>query len=669
MEDFLEMKNYLFRLYEEAVYEYPLSDDEFSFDSDGESEDDDLDYLNRISYMHDRIIELPYDTFSDFISLFTIYFYSGSQHLTSFIDEMNEYLEKILEKCEANIEDDSEILEETDENKNVEEDSENSDENEEIDDEEKIYESIEIKSKKEFIDEIRNQVNNYLIQMLEMFYNRELYFLDNSCIESGIEEDHFFDWEILQASISDKKVENVFLKFHPNLRKELTNYKTYLENEDALKKLPHVNIKTISNFIELFVFAKEKFNDNDYLYSFLIYFLDEIREKNEVLYKSISLLLLRNYYIYEMKKEEVDMYSIGLEVQQLNDPKRYRISNEIIESFLDFDINTLGEKYEKLTKQQKKVVDDFINMDALKTFGESGKWIKINSKEQLNEYKYYLNKYGLHWTHGRDGRIDHSKNEKGYVYLSTDKNGKNTIPRLYIVVDSNNNIKTVFGKDDNCVEFDMLSILEEKIKEINATDKWLEKILNIRKVGCINDKIDKNIDLSKEEIEILYGIRSNRNTGSLKPIDPRLYFIKQKANIRKNLAIYYDCLESEVATTENELNENTIVYSKSLMLGYVTTCNYPKLKVIFGDFFASVLNNAEGLCSLERVNGNLWFESLKSSKGLEKLIWVEKDADFEEMEDASYLNKDLYVGGKFKIFGKEIEKGLVKKKETNNQVG
>ncbi|MFA6297269.1 MAG: hypothetical protein WC629_01770, partial [Candidatus Paceibacterota bacterium] len=72
--------------------------------------------------------------------------------------------------------------------------------------------------------------------------------------------------------------------------------------------------------------------------------------------------------------------------------------------------------------------------------------------------------------------------------------------------------------------------------------------------------------LSKEELEFLYEINSTiEGFGYQK--DPRIEEIRSQRNVKEDLPILFDCEPNQIATNQNEVNENTVAYIGTLFEG------------------------------------------------------------------------------------------------------
>lgn len=638
MNTIADMSKEIMRIYKESLEVYPFDEENQSIDEDDEEyeyekfmkeleEDDEEEYeevinTDRLTYILDRILEMPPSKFNNLVSLLAVYYY------TITIDHYR--------------------------NKNYKLDDEELEDEEELDDEEleddylKVINNIEDKSVDDFLFDISEQNNDDLLYMILRFAENEIEYYEEYHEEVELEE--FEGIGIVESFVKKDYLKDIFFKFHPNLEADIKEYNNYLKKEEYLKKVSNIVVKSNMDFIQLFEVVKRNFDDKFYLKHFLYKFLDNMQNKNKETFKQIIIVMLRYYYIKNYLENKEDIEYIKREViYNINDTKDNNINRFefVIDEFLNFKFQSFMNDYQKVSTLDgiKEDFEEFITLDNLKTYGLDGEWKSYCSKEEINKLKDEIFKYCPCWSFDSH-IIDYTK---CIVYFSKNKTGKNNIPRIIMYVNSNNEITKVSGREQNsCIEYELLDILQEKVYSFSNALDIISKIETLRYISNINDKVCNNMDLTKEEICFLYDIDKKLDIGFFGSWDYRIKDIKEKAGIKKCLAKYYDCEEKNVAVNYKELNEETVVFVGGFHA--LKNCNFPKLKVIFGDAFCDILRSAEGLKSLEVIKGDAAFELLKSLNDLESLLKIEGNAHFNSIEEHE-LNPNLYVDGDIYFLG------------------
>ena len=642
MDTIADMAKEIMRIYKESLEVYPFEEENESIDEydndeydeekfmkwmeedDADAEDEYEEVINtdRLTYILDRILELPTSKFNNLVSLLVVYYY------TITIDHYRNKTDKL-------------------------------DDEEELDDYLIVLNNIENKSVDDFLFDISQQNNDDLLYMMLRFAENEIEYYEEYHEEIDLED--FEGLGIVEAFNKKDYLKHIFFKFHPNLEADLQEYNNNLKKEEYLKKVSNIIVKSNMEFIQLFEVVKRNFNDKYYLKHFLFKFLDNMQNKSKETFKQIMIIILRYYYIKNYLENKEDLEYIKREVIcNINDTKDRNINRfeYVIDEFLDFNFQSFMNDYQKIPNfdEIKKEFEEFVTLDNLKTYGVEGEWRSYCSKEEIKKLKDKTFKYCPYWSFDNNS-IDY---EKCLVYFSKGKTNKNNIPRIIMYVNSNNEIIEIYGREQNsCIEYELLDILQEKIYSFSNACDITSKISILRFISNINDKVNNNIDLTKEEICFLYDIDQKLDMNFFGRWDYRKNNIKEKTETKKCLAKYYDCEEKNIALNYKELDEETIVFVGAFQAQ--KNCNFPKLKVIFGPAFCDTLRSAKGLKSLEIIKDNAYFELLKSLNNLESLIKIEGDAHFNSIDEQQF-NTNLYVDGDIHFSG-----GVKKKNKEKNK--
>lgn len=597
MNTFFDMRNYLLELYRE------VSSSKDNSDSLVELGDDDIDELissqelEIASDMTDTVLELPDDELENLISLIVLYYMARN---ISVLD---------IDKSA-------------------------------LDDE--LIDMILNQDKDYVISALKNSDSGYLFELVYLILEEDIKLYGAEVLLEGVLEDYNYYAIIDEALKNNEVMSELFDKYHPNMNLESKNYNKYKRNEMLIEKYSNMKIKSLGEFTLVFTNMKNNLNNEKYLQYFLEELLTNIKENNSDLHQNIVLFILRYYYIDSYLNKTVDFDSIKFEILDIIQSMRIDdgalLDDAMIKLFCKFDFNTYMNSFNKLPKEVVLEVEDIISLENIKMYGINGKWVKY-SEEDMNK----IFKYSPLWF-----PIDMEDDKTIEIYYSEDKNGEFKIPRIFLVSDTQNNIIDVMGRDDGVVvEFEMLDILKDKVSNASNYGDFSKELNSLIRLGKINEKIDSNLELNREDIEFLYEINEEISKTMFSHLDSRYEIVREKSNIRHDLAVYFNCLDSEVALIEEELNENTVVslwfYPKE------EKCYYPKLRVIFGDAYGSTLKSVRGLQKLEYIKGNAFFDSISDTLGLENLKRVDGDLLLSSLNDTSHLNNDLVVLGETNI--------------------
>ena len=295
----------------------------------------------------------------------------------------------------------------------------------------------------------------------------------------------------------------------------------------------------------------------------------------------------------------------------------------------------------------KQIMNKKVSRKSNKT---EGKWIKYEQGSDYNKLRDSLQTYYTGWCTAAGENFAKNQLENGdfYVYYSLDEKGDAKVPRIAIRMKGKNKIREIRGIADNQnMEPEMIPILEEKLKEFPDRDKYLKKEKDMKMLTIIDNKVNKNEELTKEELMFLYEIEEKiEGFGWQK--DPRIDEIRSKRNIKKDGATIYNVEENEVALRKEEINKETKLYMESLYLNW--------------------LEQSENLILPEKINGDLGLNGLKTAEGLVLPKEINGSLSLNVLEIANDLVLPEKINGSLYLVGLKTAKGLVFPKEINGDL-
>ena len=293
----------------------------------------------------------------------------------------------------------------------------------------------------------------------------------------------------------------------------------------------------------------------------------------------------------------------------------------------------------------------------------SGKWIKYEQGSDYNILRNSLQGYYTGWctAAGENFAREQLANGDFYVYYTLDNNGEAKVPRIAIRMDGKTNIGEIRGiADKQNMEPEMMPILEEKLNEFPDREKYYKKERDMKLLTLIDKKVNKNIELSLDELKFLYEI-DNEIDGFGYKKDPRIQEIQSKRNQKKDCALIYNISEDEVALSQNEWKSNP-----------------KRFKVLLGDLEINKSNNINDFFRLKYICGNLYLDNLKEANDI---IITTKISGYIVLNNLTFINSLIInknIGGYLdlsklriaqnlilpEIIGGDLELGCLKKVEN-----
>ena len=317
----------------------------------------------------------------------------------------------------------------------------------------------------------------------------------------------------------------------------------------------------------------------------------------------------------------------------------------------------------------KLLYEYVIKQDFLKGEHQSnstdGKWIKYEQGSDYNILRNSLQGYYTGWctAAGENFAKDQLAGGDFYVYYSLDKNGEAKVPRIAIRMDGKDKIGEIRGIADNQnMEPEMMSILEEKIKEFPDRGEYLKKEHDMKLLTLIDKKVNNNIELTLDELKFLYEI-DDQIKGFGYEEDPRIKEIKRKRKKRRDYSLIFNVKEEEVALSQKEWLNNPKKFKAlpgNIDLGSLTSADGLVLpQHVGGNIFLRHLTSADGLILPQHIGGYINLSSLTSAKGLVLPESIGGRINLSSLASAKGLVLPQHVGGDIYLRSLASADGLV----------
>ncbi len=285
-----------------------------------------------------------------------------------------------------------------------------------------------------------------------------------------------------------------------------------------------------------------------------------------------------------------------------------------------------------------------------------GKWIKYKQGSDYHLLRDSLQGYYTGWCTAAGENFAKNQLEGGdfYVYYSLDEKGQAKVPRIAIRMEGDYEIAEIRGiADDQNMEPEMLPILHKKLKEFPDKDRYFKKEEDMRRLTEIDNKVHKNIELTKEELKFLYELDGDiQGFGWGK--DPRISEIQEGRVFEDDLATIFG---------------DSKVYNGKLNLSWFTSVKSLKLpETVNGSLVLPWLMNAEGLEFPKTVNGNLYLNRLKSAKGLKLPETMNGNLSLKSLTSAEGLELPEIVNGSLNLDSLTSAEGLKLPKTINGDL-
>lgn len=232
--------------------------------------------------------------------------------------------------------------------------------------------------------------------------------------------------------------------------------------------------------------------------------------------------------------------------------------------------------------------------EAIKTAGEitpemredtTGEWVKYQQGTDPTTLWASLQNKGVSWcTKGFATAETQLKRGDFYVYYTHDAQGKPTIPRIAIRMQGDQ-IGEVRGAADNeqNLEGGMASIAEEKMKDLPGSERYMKASADMKRLTQIEKKTRDTQSLTKDELVFLYEM-DGAIEGFGYQKDPRIAELRSHRNPTEDMPIIFDCTPDQIATSADQITENTKAYVGALTPGIFDKIQEYNIEYIYTAF-------------------------------------------------------------------------------------
>jgi len=293
----------------------------------------------------------------------------------------------------------------------------------------------------------------------------------------------------------------------------------------------------------------------------------------------------------------------------------------------------------------------------------TGEWQTFQNSEEAKKLVSQIRNFSTGWCIESESMArSYLRHSKILIYFSQDEAGRNTIPRLTIVIHKKTGeITEIRGIAENQnLDTYITPILETKLKEIPNGESYLEKTKDMKRLTEIYFKHLNGKELDKDDLRFLYQI-NRKIKGFGYRDDPRIEEVVKNRDQKKDYALIFDCRENQIAFSTKELNDEAVVLLESFEGSKYPYENLPpKLRYIKRNAFfqnskvkylgnleiigvaADFMNSqVEDLGNLRRVGGSAIFSNSSKIKSLSNLEEIDGSVVFyySQVEDLGNLRR------------------------------
>jgi hypothetical protein len=215
-----------------------------------------------------------------------------------------------------------------------------------------------------------------------------------------------------------------------------------------------------------------------------------------------------------------------------------------------------------------------------------GEWIKYDQGSDHMPLVESLQGHGTGWcTAGEETAKSQLEGGDFYVYYSSDKAGKPTIPRIAIRMeqDSIAEVRGIAHEQNLDPHISETKILDDKLNEFSDGENYKKKTTDMKRLTDIEKRHKAGKELAKEDLVFLYEIDSEIQ-GFGYQRDPRISELRSERNPEADMPVVFDCAPEQIARDAKEINKSTKAFVGRLEPGIFKQIQKYNIEHIYTEF-------------------------------------------------------------------------------------
>ena len=257
----------------------------------------------------------------------------------------------------------------------------------------------------------------------------------------------------------------------------------------------------------------------------------------------------------------------------------YDITDDLKNRFLTL----LGQK--NFAKLYAMAIGEFrpITDDLLKT--TVGEWKRYPKGSDHMQVVKSISDYGTGWClRGPSMAERYLKDNDLIIYYSNDGDGRPTVPRVTIVINSRNKIAEVRGVayEENLDPY-IDQVVDDMLAQHPDGQNFRKKSHDMKEVTRMTKKVKDQLPLTRDELIFLYEIEAPIEGFGVKK-DPRIAELRKVRNPDEDMPLVLGCDTSQIARDISQVNSRTKAYVGELVPGIFELIQRHNVEYVYTKF-------------------------------------------------------------------------------------
>ena len=318
-----------------------------------------------------------------------------------------------------------------------------------------------------------------------------------------------------------------------------------------------------------------------------------------------------------------------------------------------FDKLLQGENFGKLYAWAiDKVTPDSVGQLSV----TQGAWVMYDQNSDHMPLVESLQGHGTGWcTVGESTAQTQLETGDFHVYYSLDEDGKPTIPRVAIRMEEGSIAEVRGVAPEQNLDPYITSIVQEKLDEFPDGKEYEKKVEDMKRLTELEKRQTDGEVFDVEDLKFLYETEGQvQGFGYDK--DPRISEMQGIRDGRQDYADIFQCKREEVAITQDELSDHTIVFGRNLDLRNSQTQELPAgLTHISGGLYLEGSQLKELPAGLTHIGGNLSLEGSQLKELPAGLTHIGGSLDLQDSQIQELPAGLTHIGGHLYLEGSQLK--------------
>lgn len=239
---------------------------------------------------------------------------------------------------------------------------------------------------------------------------------------------------------------------------------------------------------------------------------------------------------------------------------------------------------ENFGKMYAWAIEKVTPVDEQGLVNTQGQWVKYDQGSDHMPLVTSLQGHGTGWlTAGESTANEQLQDGDFYVYYSSDRDGRPTVPRVAIRMEGSGIAEIRGIASEQNLDPYVAPIVEQKLEEFPDGKAYQKKVADMKHLTELKHTVQAGTPLSATDLIFLYEVDSPIQ-GFGYSSDPRIEELQNQRNPEEDMPVVFGCEPSQIAHNPSELRLDTKVYVGPLVPGIFDRLQEHRIEHVYTSF-------------------------------------------------------------------------------------